>query len=138
MLIDLNTEFGRRVARRLQEERVIWFTTVRNDRTPQPTPVWFLWNGESLLIFSRPQAQKLRNITYNEKVALNFDGDQRGGDIVIFWGDAELEKGTPAGEIEQYMAKYQEGLKRIGMTSEEFARSYSVAIRVRPVRLIGH
>ncbi|MFQ5612516.1 MAG: hypothetical protein ACE5H9_10325 [Anaerolineae bacterium] len=40
--IDLSTEFGLRVARRLREERIIWLTTLRADQTPQPSPVWFL------------------------------------------------------------------------------------------------
>lgn len=42
MIIDLTTEYGARVARRLQDEQVIWLTTVGRDGTPQPNPVWFI------------------------------------------------------------------------------------------------
>jgi hypothetical protein len=40
-MIDTAIPFGARVARRLQEERIIWLTTVRSNGTPQRSPVWF-------------------------------------------------------------------------------------------------
>ena len=54
MKIDTTTEFGQRVMRRLQEEVVVWLTTVDASDTPQPRPVWFLWEGETFLIYSQP------------------------------------------------------------------------------------
>jgi hypothetical protein len=38
-----------RVAQRLREDAVIWLTTVAANGTPQPNPVWFLWDGHSVL-----------------------------------------------------------------------------------------
>ncbi len=38
-MLDMNTEFGQRVARRLAEERIAWLTTVDSSGTPQPRPV---------------------------------------------------------------------------------------------------
>jgi hypothetical protein len=38
------------VEKRLREEQVIWLTTVRADGMPLPTPVSFLWAGETVLI----------------------------------------------------------------------------------------
>jgi hypothetical protein len=35
-MIDLTTEFGRRVAQRLAEERIIWLTTMDAAGFPQP------------------------------------------------------------------------------------------------------
>ncbi len=45
-----STPFGARVAQRLREEHLIWLTTVGADGTPQPNPVWFLWDGASVLV----------------------------------------------------------------------------------------
>jgi len=53
-MIDLTSKFGHRAARRLAEEKIIWLTTMDNLGHPQPRPVWFLWNGASILIFSQP------------------------------------------------------------------------------------
>jgi hypothetical protein len=41
-MIDTSTKFGQRVAQRLEEERVIWLTTVDGQGIPQPRPVWLL------------------------------------------------------------------------------------------------
>lgn len=66
-MIDLSTQFGQRVAKRLEEESIIWLITVSQDGFPQPRPVWFWWNGESFLIFSRPEGAKLRHIQRNPR-----------------------------------------------------------------------
>lgn len=138
-MIDPNTSFGARVVRRLSEERIIWLATVDQNQMPQPSPVWFYWDGESFLIYSRPDQPKLRNITRNPNVALHFDGDGRGGDIIIFTGEARIdESAPPANKVAEYAAKYREGFTRINMTAESFAATYSVAIRVKPLKLRGH
>src|SRR6266581_1156609 len=49
-LPDPSTPFGERVARRLRDERLIWLTTVDAKGIPQPTPVWFLWDGARLIL----------------------------------------------------------------------------------------
>lgn len=137
--LDLSTEFGLRVARRLREERIIWIVTLRADLTPQPSPVWFYWDGDSLLIYSQPGKEKLRNILRNPRVALHFDGDGRGGDIVVFTGDAHLDKDAPpADKVEEYRNKYADGFARINTTAEGFAGKYSVAIRIKLSKLRGH
>ncbi len=137
-MIDLNTEFGARVARRLDQEIVIWLTTVRADGTPQPSPVWFWWDGTTFLIYSRPHTPKLRNIADRPRVALNFDSDKQGGDIVVFSGDALIDPNAPpADQLSPYLDKYREGIKDIGMTPSQFAQEYSVAIRVTPTHLRG-
>jgi PPOX class probable F420-dependent enzyme len=139
MMIDLATEFGQRVARRLKEEHIVWLTTVGPDGIPQPRPVWFLWDGETFLIYSQPDTYKLRHIARNPKVALNLDSDGRGGDIVVFTGEVSIDSDAPpANEMVAYADKYQEGIAGIGMSPEKFAKSYSVALRVKPISLRGH
>lgn len=138
-VIDLSTEFGQRVARRLEEERIVWLTTVDASGTPQPRPVWFLWDDETFLIYSRPETHKLDHIQRSLHVALNFDSDGRGGDIVVFAGEARIADDTPpADQVADYINKYSGGLERLDTTAEEFASSFSVPIRVTPTNLRGH
>ena len=138
-MFDTSTEFGKRVERRLKEERIIWLTTVDADNRPQPRPVWFLWDGETFLVYSRPKTHKLSHIGHNPVTSLHFDGDGEGGDIVVFSGEARLDPDAPAADdIAAYVEKYEAGFKRIGMTAEEFAGSYSVAVRIKPTSLRGH
>jgi PPOX class probable F420-dependent enzyme len=138
-MLDIATEFGQRVAQRLKEERIIWLTTVNSNGVPQPRPVWFLWDGETFLVYSQPNTYKLDHIVRNPQVALNLDGDGQGGDIVVFTAETRLDsEAPPANEVPEYVEKYQAGFKRIGMSAGEFANTYSVALQITPINLRGH
>lgn len=137
--LDLGSEFGARVDRRLRTDTIAWLTTVGGDGTPQPSPVWFLWDGETALVYSRPRTGKLANIAANPRVSLSFNSDANGGDIVVLTGAAALATDAPAADQNPaYLDKYRAGILRIGMTPESFAAAYSVALRVRPERVRGH
>lgn len=138
-MIDHNTEFGQRVARRLAEERIGWLTTVDAKGAPQPRPVWFLWQDGSLLIYSRPGTRKLEHVARNPHVSLHLDGDGQGGNIVVLSGVAAIDSvAPPADQVPGYVEKYSSGFQRIGMSAPAFAQVYSVAIRVTVDRLRGH
>ena len=138
-MIDTSTPFGARAERRLQEEPIAWLVTVQPDGMPQPVPVWFLWESETFLIYSRPATPKLRNIARNPRVALHLDGNGRGGDIVVVTGEASVSEGEPpADRVPAYVVKYAELIELNGWTPQSFAEDYSVALRVRFGSLRGH
>ncbi|HEX3787781.1 MAG TPA: TIGR03667 family PPOX class F420-dependent oxidoreductase [Pseudonocardiaceae bacterium] len=139
LLPDPNTPFGERVRRRLAEETVIWLTTVGRDGTPQPNPVWFLWEGtDSVLIYNTPVANRLTHVKQRPQVALHFDGDGSGSDIVVLTGTAEQLDGHPlAHENPEYTAKYAERAARISGDVASFAKAYPVALRIKVTRIRG-
>lgn len=136
-LIDAATDFGSRVAARLQSEQVIWLTTVAADGTPQPNPVWFDWDGSEFLLFSKPGQAKVNNIVRHPRVSLNFNSTPDGGDFAIFTGDASIGTPATAVEIAAYAEKYIGGLASIKMTAEQFFAEYSVPVRITPGKLRG-
>lgn len=137
-LPDPATQFGERVRRRLREDVVIWLTTVGSDLTPQPNPVWFLWEADSLLVYNRPTAHRLEHVKTRPRVALNFDGDHHGGDIVVIAGSAQLpESEAPPHENAAYVAKYSAMMTRVSGTTEHFSQQYGVPLRVRELRVRG-
>ena len=139
MKIDTGSEFGARVVRRLTDETIGWLTTVGPDGTPHPSPIWFLWDGETALIYSQPNTPKLRHIAANPQASLNLDGNGRGGDIVILTGEARIDEAAPASDaLPAYQAKYAQGIRQLGVTAERFGQADSVGIRVTPQRLRGH
>lgn len=139
MQIDTSTEFGRRVEQRLRDETIVWLTTVSAAGQPMSVPVWFYWDGESVLIYSRPNKPKLSHIVRNPKVSLNFNSDEYAGDVIQFDGEARIDDtAPPATGVAPMMEKYEAGIKRIGTTPEGFASSYSVPVRVTPEKLRGH
>jgi PPOX class probable F420-dependent enzyme len=137
-LIDTSTQFGARAERRLREALIAWLVTVSRGGTPQPVPVWFLWEGDSFLIYSKPDTSKLRNIERNPKVALHLDGNGRGGDIVVVTGEASVSDDPSADQVPAYVEKYRELIDGNGWSPHVFATDYSVPIRVRFGALRGH
>lgn len=137
MNIDQNSKFGARVIERLQNEQVIWLTTVRPDGIPQPNPVWYYWDGETIVIYSQPDAKKVSHIRANPKVSLNFDSKE-GDDIIVFTGEAQIDTATPnvLGNT-AYLKKYHDGILSMGSTDEKMAASYSTVIRVTPRHVRG-
>ena len=105
---------------------------------PQPRPVWFHWDGETLLIFSQPHAAKVRHIQRQPRVALNFNTDAEGGDVGVLIGEAAVATGPIApNRLKAYLRKYRQGIKDIGMTAASFQAEYSVAILVTPLTMRG-
>lgn len=138
-MINLSSKFGRKAKRYLDQQYVVWLTTVGSDLAPQPRPVWFIWEGATFLIFSKPDAHKVRHLAAHPKVALHFNTDKTGDqDVIVFIGTAVIDaNASPAHEMPAYLKKYRTGIRDLGMTPEEFSREYSVAIRVTPTTLRG-
>jgi PPOX class probable F420-dependent enzyme len=135
-MIDLTSELGVRASKRLEEDYVVWLTTVSQDRTPQPNPVWFFWDGKSLLIYSQPSAHKVRNIIRNPRVSVNFQANDEGGDVIVLTGNASIDKKPPPHDS-KYVEKYRTHIPKIGLTPESLAATYSTLIRVSPTSLRG-
>jgi PPOX class probable F420-dependent enzyme len=122
-----------------KNEYVVWLTTVDSDHTPQPRPVWFIWDNDAFLIFSQPKAHKVQHIKKNVSVSLHFNTDETGDkNVIVYIGKAVLDANSPpAHKVPAYLRKYRKGIKELGMTLEQFGNDYSVAIRIKPTSLRG-
>ena len=134
--IDFTTDEGKRALQRLETEQIVWLTTTSPNGTPLPTPVWFLWHDDAVLIYSQPNTAKLAGIGRNSRVALNFNSDEHGGHVVILKGSAAIAGTTlPVTSLPGYLEKYAGGFESLNMTPEAFAAEYSELIRITPDRL---
>lgn len=120
----------------LDEELVGWLTTVNEAGQPQASPVWHVIDGEYLIVFSRPNARRLRNIERNPRVAYNLRGDFQGDTVVTLEGIASVDPalGTPLGNRE-YLDKYVDEMARLGWTPEEYDAEFSVPLRIEITRV---
>jgi PPOX class probable F420-dependent enzyme len=130
-MLDLGDPKGAHIDRRLRAEPIIWLSTVRPDGRPHLVPVWFLWDGAAILIFSKPAAQKVRNLRHSSHVMLALDTADEGEDVVLLEGRAELlGDGAPRSTLPAYAEKYAALMARLGITAESMAAEYTQAIRV--------
>ena len=126
------------IAERLRADPILWLGTVRPDGRPHLVPVWFSWDGTSVLIFSQPNTQKTRNLRANPNVFLAVDDTRGGDDVALIEGTAELlAEPTSAGNYPAYFAKYATPIAQFDWTAEGMAADYSQPIRVTPTRFLG-
>ena len=137
--IDTSTAFGAAVRDRLQEQKLAWLTTVDSAGTPQPNPVWFIWDDGTIIVFSQPKQAKLANIRRNGRVALNLEATADEEQVTIFTGQAEiLDQADVSQDIyDRYAERYADGMQGIKMTRAEYEAAYTVPIRITPEKLRG-
>ena len=136
-MLDLNTERGAHVNERLNNDLVTWLTTVRPDGRPHTVPVWFLWDGSTILIF-RAVKVKVQELKQNPNVTLALDPSNNGNDIVVVEGTAELvEDVNITVALPAFAKKYDALLKEMGWTVESMAPNYPHAVRVTPKKFLG-
>jgi PPOX class probable F420-dependent enzyme len=139
LIIDKTSIFGARALQRLQDETLVWLTTVAKDGTPFPKPVWFFWDGETVLIYSQPNALAVKHTGRSPRVSLNFNTASGAGGMISLTGAATVSEALANGHSEAFLAKYADQIPVLREHyGEDFTTLYTVLIRVNPDRLMGH
>jgi len=135
MIPDASTPAGARALERLETELIGCLTTTNPDGQPQSSPIWFLWVGDEILIYSHKRAPRNGNIAERTRVAFNLDTDAGGGNVVTMEGDARIDLSAASpDENAAYLAKYRGLLDESEWTPEYFAEEYPIPVLVRPTR----
>jgi PPOX class probable F420-dependent enzyme len=122
------------VAARLEEERIIWMTTVRSDGQPQSAPVWYVLKGGEIRVWSL-DGVRVANLGTNRNVNLHLNSDEHGDSVVIIEGEATIDHSIgPASADQPYVVRYQSFVDGYGWTWDWFDAHYPVPIRVRPTK----
>ena len=126
-----------RIDRMLHREPVIWLSSVCPDGAPHLVPIWFTWDGETILIASKPHAKKVANLRHNASAMLALGEPEDDFDVGMIQGVAELPA-EPAADLlpASHFVKYRDQLAAIGLGREEFLATYSQVIRIRPTRFL--
>ena len=123
-----------RLDRFLSREPVVWLSTVRPDGAPHLVPIWFTWDGSSLLVFWKPAAQKVRNLRANP-VAMLARGEPEDDFDVALAEATVLLLDEPAHELPAaHLAKYGERMAALGLSPDEFLATYSQVMVITPSR----
>jgi PPOX class probable F420-dependent enzyme len=127
-----------RVEHFLRTEEVLWLSTFGTDGFPGIVPIWFSWDGEAILLVSKPHAEKVGDMRAVPRVMIALGNAEEDFDVGLIEAYAELPD-TPVDAFlpESHWVKYAADLESIGLTREEYLRTYSQAIRLVPVRYLG-
>ena len=130
---------GASVAEALERDPVAWLSSVREDGRPHLVPVWFHWDGERMVAFSKPHARKVANLRQEPRVMLAIGTPGLDFDVELIEADAELPSACAADVMPPgFGAKYAELLRRAGLSVQRFAEVYSQPIVLRPTRFLGY
>jgi PPOX class probable F420-dependent enzyme len=133
-MLDMTQPFHAHIDRRLRSEPIIWLATSSTAGYPHIVPMWFLWDGRTLLLFSLPKTRKLQDIAANPSVVLALEATDQGYDVVIVEGRARLiDEPLYSGSMPPFVKKYAGVPRR--WPPEEWAQKFSQTIAVTPAKL---
>ena len=123
----------------LREDPVVWLSSIQADGRPHLVPVWFHWDGEQIVAFSKPRARKVGNLRDEPRVMLAVGTPGPDFEVELIEATAELPD-APASDLMPagFGAKYRELLRRANLTVQRFAEVYSQPIVLRPTRFLGY
>lgn len=127
-----------RVTDFLEREPVLWLSTVGSDGAPCLVPTWFAWDGEAIVVLSKPGARKVRNVAEDPRVMIALGDADEDFDVAMLQARAELlPTPTPADLPPGFAAKYADRIAGLGLTHAQFAATYAQVIRIVPTRALG-
>jgi PPOX class probable F420-dependent enzyme len=120
----------------LASDQVAWLTTVTDSGAPAPFPVWFVPDGDDILVFSEPTARRAHNIAQRPTVSLNFNSDPHGSDAWIITATATVRRDVKPSGAPGYVDKYLRAIEDdLNTTVEEIDATYHTEIRLHPTKV---
>jgi len=132
-------ERRRSIDARLHEERTVWLSSMRPDGRPHVVPAWFSWDGAVFDLFSKPNAQKVRNVRDHPAVMLAIGQPGHEWDVELVEGHATLLD-RPSSEVvrPRLFDKYADLMARAALDQSTFVMTYSQPVRITPTRFLGY
>jgi PPOX class probable F420-dependent enzyme len=122
----------------LARDLVLWLGTTRPDGRPHVIPIWFAWDGSLISLYSKPHAQKVRNLEHNPSAMVAVGQPEDDMDVDLIEGRADLLP-QPTAEViaPGYFDKYRDLMSVTALTPEVYVQTYSRAVQIKPTRFIG-
>lgn len=127
------------IEERLRSEPTVWLSSTRPDGRPHVVPVWFNWDGSVFDLFSKPNAQKVRNLREHPQVMLAIGQPAEEWDVELVEGTAAIIA-RPTSEVvpPTMFEKYAGLMARAALDSETFVTTYCQPVRITPTRFLGY
>lgn len=120
----------------LDRDLIGFLTAVDRGGQPQTAPVWFVRDGDDIVVYNKPDTPRLASIAVNPKVAFSLRGDRAGVGVVVVEGSAVGDPDLPpAQDFPGYVDKYDREIESLGETPQTFSLGYSAGIRITVTRV---
>ena len=119
----------------LHQEPVVWLSTVRPDGTPHLVPTWFWWDGTALVVFSKPDAVKARNLRANPRLMVAVGDPEDDFSVGLIEAEATCVDDAPIPDA--FFAKYTAELGPGRLDPATFRAMYTQSIRIVPTRFLA-
>jgi PPOX class probable F420-dependent enzyme len=130
---------GTPIEQRLRTEPTVWLSSTRPDGRPHVVPVWFNWDGAVFDLFSKPNAQKVRNLREHPDVMLAVGRPEHEWEVELVEGRATvLTAPTEAVIAPSMFEKYAALMARAALDRETFMTTYCQPVRISPTRFLGY
>ena len=127
------------IAERLKREATVWLSSIRPDGRPHVVPVWFFWDGLVFDLFSKPTAQKVRNVREHPDVMIGIGEPDEEWDVELVEGTATALSQPTADVVSPALFdKYATAMQRAGLDRDTYVRVYSQPVRIQPTRFVGY
>lgn len=111
------------------------FTTIRPDGYPHTVPVWFLLDGNDLLVFSLRETLKVKNVLRNAKGGLAIGGDPASSPGYAIDGDIIVED-DPDHLVAERITRHYESPEEANKDLSAWQDEEFVALRLIPRRVV--
>ena len=132
--------FGRLpIEERLRTEATVWLSSIRPDGRPHVVPVWFTWDGSVFDLYSKPNAQKVRNVRAHPEVMLAVGNPDAEWDVELIEGTASVLREPTATRVgDALFEKYAALMVRAELDRSTFVDTYSQPVAITPTRFVGY
>ena len=113
--------------------------TVRADGRPHVAPIWFVADGDELVLMTHEETVKARSLRHEPRVMLSVDDEVFPFAFVLVEGMASLERLSPAELLpwsRRIAARYVPD-ERIEATAERNAVEGELLVRIRISKMMG-
>lgn len=125
-----------RIREILDRDLIGFITAVDESGQPQTAPVWFVRDGDDLIVYNKPETPRFASIAANPRVAFTLRGDEKARSLVTMEGLATKEENLPPAEdFPGYLDKYAAEIAALGWTPDTFSADYTTPIRIVVTRV---
>lgn len=118
----------------LQQAVIVRISVITSEGYPHTTPVWFLLDGDDLIVFTGKNARKARSARANPKGSIAIGGDPVGSPALLVEGDIVVED-DPDHVWTSKVTHHYEPPDRARQWLDAWRNDEHVILRLRPRRV---